>query len=242
MSYTPQRVQYPFDMPDLKYKSRSDIFRLQTQWNTFERIENYDDVIYQRVQDGLRDQTFYSFRDSGELNDYRNGQDLHIQRYTNTSHSSTSPKLAVDQNGVQIYVGDTVEATYNAGTIYFIATITKITLLSGVYVFDLSYANGRNASLVPSNAIRLPSFTSIRDRPFPETPAKTTLPYISQVMKNVVSAPPIPAEEYTTMKADAEIYTYVSTYNQLHVYKYLFTSDEERLAYSRAERRILSPI
>ncbi len=54
---------------------------MQRQWETFERVENYNDVIYQRFSDGDRSQTYYQFKDSAERNDYRVGQMLHINRY-----------------------------------------------------------------------------------------------------------------------------------------------------------------
>jgi hypothetical protein len=155
---------------NVRYKSRSDVFRLEQQWNTFERIENYDDVIYQRIQDGLRDQTFYQFRSNAEYKDYKSGQDLHVLQ---------------------------------------------------------------NPTLPES------TFAPIRDRPLPNTPSKTVLPYITMPDKSFIAPSPLPADEYTQIRSDAEIYTYVSSYNQAHVYKYNFTSDEEKLAFGRAQRRIL---
>jgi len=81
MSYTPLRTQYAFDLSGVKYKSRIDILTMQRQWETFERVENYNDIIYQRFSAGDRGQTYYQFRDSGERNDYRVGQMLHMNRY-----------------------------------------------------------------------------------------------------------------------------------------------------------------
>jgi hypothetical protein len=171
MSYTPQRTQYPYpeDLKNKRYKSKADLFRLEQQWNTFERIENFDDIIFQRVQNGLRDESFYQFRTNAESKDYRAGQELHVLQYPN---------------------------------------------------------------LPPS------TFTPVRERPFPTTESKTPLPGDSQVNKYIVAPNPIPADELTQIRADNEIYMYVSSYNQAHVYKYNFTSDEEKLAYQRAERRL----
>jgi hypothetical protein len=171
MSYTPQRTQYPYpeDLKNKRYKSKADLFRLEQQWNTFERIENFDDVIFQRVQDGLRDQSFYQFRTNSESKDYRAGQELHVLQY---------PELPVS------------------------------------------------------------TFSPVREGPFPTTEAKTALPGDSQVNKYIVSAPTMSADEFTQIRADNEIYMYVSTYNQRHVYKYNFISDEEKQAYQRAERRL----
>lgn len=169
MSYKPQRTQYPFNL-NLRYKSRSEVFKLEQEWNTFERIENYDDVIYQRIQDGLRDQTYYQFPTSAEYKHYKAGQELHVLQYP---------------------------------------------------------------------ALPASTFAPIRDRPLPTTPSKTALPYTSQVDKSINAPKPIPADEYTQIRSDAEIYMYVSTYNQAHVYQYNFVSDEEKMAFSRALRRII---
>lgn len=81
MDPSPQRTQYIFDSVGVRGKSRNDILTMQRQWNAFERIENYNDVVYQRLQIGLRDRMYYQFRDRAELNDYRIGQELHVRRY-----------------------------------------------------------------------------------------------------------------------------------------------------------------
>jgi hypothetical protein len=81
MSYSPTRTQYPFDLSGVKFRSRADILTMQRQWETFERIENYNDIIYQRFAAGDRSQTYYQFRDQAEKNDYRIGMQLHMNRY-----------------------------------------------------------------------------------------------------------------------------------------------------------------
>ena len=81
MSYSPTRTQYAFDLSGVKFLARSDILKRQRAWETFERIENYNDVIYQRFSAGDRSQTYYQFVDQAERNDYRYGQQLHISRY-----------------------------------------------------------------------------------------------------------------------------------------------------------------
>jgi hypothetical protein len=155
---------------NLRFKTKAEILRLQLQWETFERIENHDDVIYQRIQNGLRDQMFYQFRDAIEFKNYKAGQELHVLQ---------------------------------------------------------------NPTLPPS------TFSPVRDRPFPTTPSTTALPYTTQVNKFIVSKAPISSDEYTQIRSDAEIYMYVSSYNHARVYKYNFTSDDEKLAYERGERRAL---
>lgn len=167
-TYTPKRTQYPFDM-SLRYKTKSEIMKLQMQWETFERIENYDDVIYQRIQAGYRDKPFYQFASNEELKNYKAGQDLHVLRYP---------------------------------------------------------------------ALPASTFAPVRDRPFPTTPAKTPLPYYYNTDKYINAPPPMTADELTKQKSDDQIYVYVSTFNRSHVYKYEFTSNEEKMAYYRAERRL----
>jgi hypothetical protein len=171
-TYTPKRTQYPFSA-NTRYKSRSDVLIMQNQWETFERVENYDDVIFQRIQDGLRDLTYYQFLSNQEFKDYKRGQELHIE---------TFPDLPVS------------------------------------------------------------TFASIRDRPLPTTPAKTPLPYFHQVDKFIVAKIPMSADELAQQRSDTEIYAYVSTFNNTHVYKYAFVSDEEKMAYYRAEKRVRSTL
>jgi len=81
MSYTVKRTQYPFDTTNIRCKSLKDILVMQRQWNTFERVENYNDIIFQRIQAGFRDAIYYQFIDHGELQDYNNGQQLHRLKF-----------------------------------------------------------------------------------------------------------------------------------------------------------------
>ena len=83
MSISPLRTQYPFDLSGVKFKTRTEILTMQRQWETFERVENYNDVIYQQFSAGNWSQTYFQFRDQGERNDYRIGQILHVNRYPN---------------------------------------------------------------------------------------------------------------------------------------------------------------
>jgi len=170
---TPKRTQYVFDLSGVKYKSKSDIMAMQRQWDTFERIENYDDVIYQQFETGNRANTYYQFRERAEATDYRNGQELHILRYP-TLPSST--------------------------------------------------------------------FDSIRNRPMPNV-AITTPPsyYYNTPTRGVIFSTATTSSEQTTAVADLSVYVHVSSYNATHVYKYAFVSNEEQLAYHRAERRIRFP-
>lgn len=80
MSFFTPRQQWAFDLTGIKYKNRAEILTMQRQWDTFERIENYNDEIYHRLTQGLRDKLYYQFKDRAELNDYNAGQQLHILR------------------------------------------------------------------------------------------------------------------------------------------------------------------
>lgn len=162
----PLRTQYAFDLSGVKYKSRSDIFRIERQWNTFERVENFNDVIFQRFELGLRDQTYYRFKDREEANDYRNGQELHILRYP-----------------------------------YLPAT----------------------------------TFTSISERAMPNVTIIAGPPSDSQIPRGIYYSTTMLASVRTENEANLAVYRYVSTYNSAHVYKYNFVSDEEKMAYHKAE-------
>jgi hypothetical protein len=163
----PLRTQYVFDLSGVKYKSRSEILNMQRQWNTFERIENYNDVIFQRFQIGLRDKPYWQYRNREEMNDYRVGQMLHIQRYPN---------------------------------------------------------------LLPS------TFDPISSRPMPDVVVVRGPQDYSQVSRDILAPTPILASELVEREGDVAVYAHVSTFNSVHKYKYIFTSNEEQLAYHRAER------
>jgi hypothetical protein len=56
---------------------------MANQWDTFERVENYDDIIYQKFEKGIRDETYYLFASDKEFKDYKAGQQLHIITFPN---------------------------------------------------------------------------------------------------------------------------------------------------------------
>ncbi len=141
---------------------------MQRQWETFERVENYNDVIYQRFSAGDRSQTYYQFRDQTERTDYRIGMQLHINRY---------PSLP-------------------AGT-----------------------------------------FDPISGRPMPNVAVTIAAPNYTFSPAPLAYIPGAKPESVSTdNRADVVIYTYVSSYNAEHYFKYNFVSDEERIAYHRGER------
>jgi hypothetical protein len=173
MSYTPKRTQYAFDLSGVKCKANNDLITFQRQWDTFERVENYDDIVYQKLQVGDRGTLYYQFLNRGEALDYKTGQIFHCKRYP---------------------------------------------------------------WLPPS------TFNSIRNNPFPNVPSKTGIPNESGPPR--ICAPFSPTQtssEYLSKMSDLNTYINVSTFNSEHVYKHTFTSDEEKMAYYRAERQILAP-
>jgi len=93
-NFSTTRTQYVFDTTNLKYKSRSEVFALQRKWNTFEQVENYNDIIYQRFQIGYRDKTYYQFTSNQEYNDYKAGQELHILKFASTLPASTFASIS----------------------------------------------------------------------------------------------------------------------------------------------------
>jgi hypothetical protein len=171
--YTPKRTQYPFGpaqtLLGLQFKSRSETLQIQNKWNTFENIENYDDIIYQQFQQGKRSNTYYVFVSNQERQDYFEGQRLHYKAY---------PTLPTS------------------------------------------------------------TFCPIRDRPMPNVATVTALPYYSN---RDICAPQryVPtASERAAENVDLAVYTYISSYNSVHVIQYDFQSDEEKLAYTRAQCRL----
>ena len=59
---------------------------------------------------------------------------------------------------------------------------------------------------------------------------------LNSIFAKYVSTPP-PSGPFSASPPES----YVSSYNSEHTYKYQFTSDEQKMAYYRAERQILAP-
>jgi len=77
------RTEYVYDLSGVKYRTKSDLLTLQRQWNTFEKVENYNFKIYLQFLSGDFRQTWYQFNNNTEVADYRVGQQLHVNRYPN---------------------------------------------------------------------------------------------------------------------------------------------------------------
>jgi hypothetical protein len=176
------RQSFCFDLSGVKCKSRTEILTMQRQWDTFEHIENYNDQIYNRFCQGLRDKPYYQFKDMSEKNDYRIGQMLHMNRY---------PWLLTD---------------------------SRISTVKGAPVTTLA---------------------SITDRQIPNVEVIVGPSNYSQISKICAPTSTILSQaEYLAQQSENSIYIHVSTYNGMHKYKYAFVSDEEKLMYLRAERRM----
>ena len=164
-----QRKQYPFDSSGLKYKSMSDIMRLRRQWETYERVENYNFAVYNNLVKGDRAGLYYQFSSNEELNDYRNGQQQHMLKYPQVTFGS---------------IADTYPA--------------------------VNFAN----------------------------PPPTFVP--QTIRQNASFQQAISSSENTERANDLAIYAYASTYNSQHVIQYIFPSNEEKMAYERAQQRVLT--
>jgi len=85
----PMRSTFCFPASTMQYKSMSDIMTLKFQWDTFERIENYNSIVYNTlsntmpVEAGSRENTpiFYQFQNSDEKTAYKMGQLAHTITY-----------------------------------------------------------------------------------------------------------------------------------------------------------------
>ncbi len=140
---TPQRTAYPFADVNVRYRSRGDILKMQEQWNTFERVENYNDIIYQRFEQGLRDSMYYVFVNDAEFKNYKAGQQLHIQTYPNLPCSTFDPISqrpmpdVAPKTGIP-YVTNTIQTLPNR----YIPTASELASLNAdlaIYVHISSY-------------------------------------------------------------------------------------------------------
>jgi len=104
MSLTPNRTQYPVNLSNIKYRTPIETLNLTRQWDTFERIENYNDIVYQKLQVGDRSTTYWQFVDASELKDYTAGQMLHCNFYTNLPASTFSPISSRPMPNVKVII------------------------------------------------------------------------------------------------------------------------------------------
>jgi len=91
MSLTPKRTQYCVQLSNIKFRTPMQTAMLTRQWETFERVENYNDVVYQQLQKGNRGTLYYQFSNMTEQRDYTAGQTLHLNYYTALPASTFAP-------------------------------------------------------------------------------------------------------------------------------------------------------
>jgi len=91
MALTPKRTQYPPQLSNIKFRTPIQTATLNRQWETFERVENYNDVVYQQLEQGNRGTLYYQFVNWKEQQDYTAGQTLHINYYSNLPVSTFAP-------------------------------------------------------------------------------------------------------------------------------------------------------
>jgi len=91
MVLTPQRTQYSPQLSNIKNRTPVQTAVLNRQWETFERVENYNDIVYQQLEQGNRGTLYYQFVNRAEQQDYAAGQTLHINYYTYLPASTFAP-------------------------------------------------------------------------------------------------------------------------------------------------------
>jgi hypothetical protein len=115
------RTQYPFSASFYKYKTMGEIEILRRQWETFERVENYNFAIRARMNTGYFDQKWYTFGSNSELLDYRRGRSLHIAQYPTIDFTSENEKFVQQST---IYVGVKYEIREAPRGTYFSTSIS----------------------------------------------------------------------------------------------------------------------
>ena len=149
-----KRTQYPFDIPGLRSKSQSEMFRLRRQWDTFEKVENYNYNIYAQLLQGNRSMMYYQFLDKEELNDYKHGQQLHMLRYPDVSFQSISDQVLPDivLGSPAPYVSNTSKQSANAIAATLASEHTMLQNDMTIYTHVSSYnAVHRYKYIFPSN-------------------------------------------------------------------------------------------
>jgi hypothetical protein len=85
----PVRSTFCFPESTMKYKSRLEIRQLREQWDTFERIENFNSIVLNKLaqtvppeaSSGTSTPAFYQFQSSAEKTAYNLGQSAHTVTY-----------------------------------------------------------------------------------------------------------------------------------------------------------------
>ncbi len=94
----PYRSTFCFPESSQQYKSQAELIKLRTQWDTFERIENYNSIVLNQLAsivpveapNGVITPAFYQFINSAEKSNYNMGQLAHTVAYPDVSDFLTS--------------------------------------------------------------------------------------------------------------------------------------------------------
>ncbi len=96
-----------------------------------------------------------------------------------------------------------------------------------------------DARISTTSGVFVSTLASITDRQIPNVEVIAGPQNYSQVSKTCVPTTTMLSQaEYIAQQSENSIYMHVSTYNVIHKYKYNFVSDDEKLMYLRAERRV----
>ena len=102
------------------------------------------------------------------------------------------------------------------------------------------YRNGQLQHIARYPWLPPTTFASISDKPFPNVTFTTPAPYTwLPIPQNATFSEAVLASERTKQQNDLAIYSHVSSYNKEHTYQYIFPSNEEKMAYYRAEHRLM---
>jgi hypothetical protein len=79
----PARSTFCFKHDTRAFLSQNDIIALKRQWDTFERVENFNSIVYSTItgSESSTSLVYYSFLNQSELDDYKLGQVNHIAEY-----------------------------------------------------------------------------------------------------------------------------------------------------------------
>jgi hypothetical protein len=88
----PARSTFCFKHDTRAFLSQHDLIALKRQWDTFERVENYNSIVYSTINgsESPANLIFYSFLNQSELDDYKLGQANHVSEYPNVADFLTS--------------------------------------------------------------------------------------------------------------------------------------------------------
>ena len=126
---TPTRSTFCFDLSGVQYKSRAELSDMRRQWETFERIENYNSAILKQLsltipgpaiqRDGS---VFLRPVDYEEKSDYTKGQLAHIARYPDISDF-----LVPYANRVIPYSNSTISSIFTNFESTYTSTVSSLT-------------------------------------------------------------------------------------------------------------------